>query len=220
MTTGSGPVVMAPAAPRHAPPRPRWSRWWDQVSASLPILLMAMLAAGTYWLVKNTPVPEAPRAEAPPRHDPDYRMNRFSVQHFTPDGKPRTLIEGREARHYPDNDTLEIDDVRVRSVDEDGRIAVATARRALAKGDGSEVELMGEARVVREAGTTGKARDEELEFQGEYLKVFPDDQRVQSHLPVHLRQGAMQVTANSLKYDHRTRVVELEGDVRGMLPPR
>ena len=211
---------MAPAAPRHAPPRRRWSRWWDQVSGSLPILLMAMLAAGTYWLVKNTPVSEGPRAEAPPRHDPDYKMNRFSVQHFTPDGKPHALIEGREARHYPDNDTLEIDDVRVRSVDEDGRIAVATARRALAKGDGSEVELMGDARVVREAGTTGKARDEELEFQGEYLKVFPDDQRVQSHLPVHLRQGAMQVTANSLKYDHRTRVVELQGDVRGMLPPR
>lgn len=221
MTTGSGPAVMAPAAPRSAPPRSRWSRWWDQVSASLPILLMAVLAGGTYWLVKNTPVPRPPRAEVAPRHEPDYKMDRFSVQHFTPDGRPHTLLEGREARHYPDTDTLEIDGPRVRSTDEHGRLAVATAREALAKGDGSEVELMGEARVVREAGgPPGGKHEEELEFRGEYLKVFPDDQRVESHLPVHLRQGAMQVTADTLKYDHRSRVVELQGDVRGTLPPK
>jgi lipopolysaccharide export system protein LptC len=148
-------------------------------------------------------------------------MNHFWVQHFTPDGKPHTLIEGREARHYPDTDTLEIDDVRVRSHDEQGRQAVATARRALSNGDGTEVELMGDARVVREAGgPPGGRQEEELEFRGEYLKVFPDDQRVQSHLPVRLRQGAMVVTANSLKYDHQSRVVDLQGNVHGLLPPK
>lgn len=219
--TGASAERLAPAAAR-GPLRPsRWARFVDQTTASLPIVLMALLAAGTYWLVKNTPVASEPRAQAAPRHDPDYTMERFSVQHFTPAGKPRTYLEGEEMRHYPDTDMLEIDEVRVRSVDDQGRPTVATARRALANGDGSEVQLIGGARVVREASGPPGSRDaQRLEFEGEFLHVFTDEERVQSHLPVVLRQGGMQVAGQTLKYDNLKRVLELQGQVRGTLPPR
>lgn len=50
----------------------RWFRWGlDRLAIYLPVLLMGVLALGTYWLVRTTPVfsPEAP-ARAP-RHEPD-----------------------------------------------------------------------------------------------------------------------------------------------------
>lgn len=213
---------LAPSAAPRAPLRPsRWVSFVDQATASLPVVLMALLAGGTYWLVKNTPVADAPRAQTAPRHEPDYTMERFSVQHFTPAGRPRTYLEGKEMRHYPDTDILEIDEVRVRTVDEQGRPLVATARRALANGDGSEVQLIGGARVVREAsGPPGSPQAQRLEFEGEFLHLFPDQERVQSHLPVVLRQGAMQVSGQSMKYNHLDRVLELQGQVRGTLPAR
>lgn len=218
-------VVLAPAAPRATPRAPRRS-WWvrtiDSVTIYLPLLLMALLAAGTYWLVKNTPVPDGPRVEAAPRHEPDYVMNGFSVQHFTPSGRPSTFLEGRELRHYPDTETLEIDDVRVRSTDELGRVTVATAERGLSNRDASEVQLIGDAHVVREAGGPADAPggSERLEFLGEFLHVYTEAQRVVSNRPVLLRRGSMEVRAATLNYDHAKQVLELKGQVRGTLPPR
>lgn len=214
-------VKLAPPPARPAARPSRWVRFVDQATASLPIVLMALLAAGTWWLVKNTPVPDEPRPPAELRHEPDYTMGQFSVQHYTPAGRPRTYLEGQEMRHYPDTDTLEIDEVRVRSLDEQGRPLVATARRALANGDASEVQLIGGARVVREpSGAPGSRDARRLEFEGEFLHVFTDQERVQSHLPVVLRQGSMQVTGQQMTYDNLARVLELRGQVRGTIPPR
>ena len=83
-------------------------------------MLMALLAAGTWWLVRNAPTFEPPRAAPPPRHEPDYVMRGFVVQRFAADGALRTQIEGDTLRHYPDTDTLEIDQARIRSVADDG----------------------------------------------------------------------------------------------------
>lgn len=192
-----------------------WRTALQRLSAYLPLLLMLMLAGATWWLVRHTPVPDAPRAASAPRHEPDYVMSGFSVQHHRPATGARALIEGREMRHYPDTDTVEIDEVRLRATDALGRVTHATARRALAKGDGSEVELLGGAQVRREAA----AGREPLEFHGEQLKVFPDTGKVLSDQPVLLRRGGMQVEAETLRYDDRQRQLQLAGRVRGSLPP-
>ena len=60
-------------------------------------------------------------------------------------------LAGLEIRHYPDNDTLEIDQVRLHSYNKDGQLTVITANKALSNGDGSEVQFFGNAHVVREA---------------------------------------------------------------------
>src|SRR5690606_2839305 len=104
---------------------------------------------GTWWLVRNTPVLEPPRAAAPLRHEPDYTMSRFLVQRFGEDGAMRAQLEGDSLRHYPDTDTLEVDNAHLRAVAPDGRVTVATARLALSNGDGSQVQLKGGANVVR-----------------------------------------------------------------------
>jgi lipopolysaccharide export system protein LptC len=203
------------------PPLPRWARAWDQLMASLPVLLMALLAAFTYWLVRSTPVPEAPREAAAPRSDPDYVMQGFSVQHYTQAGLPGVRLEGREMRHYPNTDQLEIDDVRVRHTDGQGRVSVATARQAQAEGDGSEVRLVGQAVVVREALTQDAADPlaQRLEFRGDFLHFFVDDQRVESDQPVTLVQGGARIRGQALVYDHTRRLLELTGGVQGELPP-
>ncbi|MFN3297224.1 LPS export ABC transporter periplasmic protein LptC [Caldimonas sp.] len=217
--TGLGRIeVGAPAG------RPRLSRWaqaLDRLTASLPVVLMAVLAGLTYWLVRSTPVPEMPGENRPPRSDPDYVMQRFSVQHYSGAGLPGLRLEGRTLRHYPDTDRLEIDEVRVRHTDANGRVTVATARQAQAEGDGSLVRLVGGARVVREAGAD-PARDpldQPMEFRGEELQFFVDAQRIVSDLPVTLVQGAMQLSGQALVYDHARRVLELRGGVQGVLPP-
>jgi lipopolysaccharide export system protein LptC len=208
-------ALAAPPAPSRRIAQPWPSRLLETVLAYLPVLMMGMLALATWWLVQNSPVPEAERPAEPPRHEPDYTMNDFLVQRFAADGSLRVQIEGDRLHHYPDTDTLEIENPRIRAISPEGRVTDASARRAVAKGDASEMELVGNATVVREA----TEREEAIEFHGEFLHAFADSERVRSHLPVVVRRGATVVRADGFEYDHARRVLEFRGRMRAVFAP-
>jgi lipopolysaccharide export system protein LptC len=192
----------------------------DRLSVYLPIMLMGLMAMGTYWLARNTPTLGVPETQRPATHDPDYFMRRFSVKTFDAAGRIKSEVYGAEARHYPDTDTLEIDQPRIRSFNARGELTVATAQRALSNGDGSEVQLFGDAVVTREAtDAQGHARPR-IEFRGEFLHAFLNTERVKSHKPVELVRGNDRFTADSLDYDNVDQVLELRGRVHGVLQPR
>jgi lipopolysaccharide export system protein LptC len=131
------PLDPLPASgPQNPPPRPRQPLWWrlgQLVSAYLPLLLMALLALVTWWLEQNTPRIAQPGEKAAPRHEPDYLMERFTMQRFGAEGRMRVQLQGAQMRHYPDTDTYEIDGVTIRAEGGDGRITIATAQRASCK---------------------------------------------------------------------------------------
>ena len=123
-------------------------------------------------------------------------------------------------RHYPASDTLEIDQPRILSISDAGRPVTSTGNRALSNGDGSEVQLFGNARVIREAvpGYDGKVLPR-LEFRGEFLHAFVNEERVKSHLPVTLIRGADQFSGDTFVYNNLTGIAELKGRVKGQLMP-
>ena len=193
---------------------------WDRTTLYLPILLTAALALGTYWLVRNAPKLMEPTAAAAPTHEPDYFMRGFVIKNFLPNGELRSELFGKEGRHFPDTDTIEVDELRLRSISPEGLTTRASANRGLSNGDGSEVQLFGNAIVVREAaaGTGGRAVPR-LEFRGEFLHAFLDTERVQSNKPVTLTRGADQFTADAFDYDSASGIANLQGRVRGVLMP-
>lgn len=193
---------------------------WDWASIYLPVVIMAAIALGTYWLVRNAPelaLPNTPKAAS---HEVNYFMRKFNVKSFNEKGQLKSEVSGLEARHYADTDTLEIDQARIQSLSDNGRLVVSTANRALSNADVSQVQLSGNARVVREAaqGANGQAVPR-LEFQGEYLHAFVNEERVMSNQPVALIRGGDQFTAESFSYDSLSGVADLKGRVRGRLMP-
>ncbi len=198
---------------------PWYRRALSGLSAYLPLVLMALLALATWWLVKNTPVFEGEKPVVAPRHIPDYTMRNFIVQRFAVDGSLRVQIEGDELRHYPDTDTLEMDQARVRSISPDGHVTVATAKSALSNGDGSEVQLTGQAHVVREAHTVGNRTEEAIDFRGEFLHAFLRTEQVRSHLPVTITRGGTQLQGAAMTYDNLSRVAQFNGRVKATFTP-
>ena len=193
---------------------------WDRLSLYLPIILMGLLALATYWLVQRTPSPSPPPVERPLRHEPDYFMKNFSVRTFQEDGRLKSEVFGQSARHFPDTDVLEIDVVRIRAFDGQGRLTTATASRALTSGDGSQVELLGNALVVREAQpVTGGQPIPRMEFRGEYLHALIDNEKLSSSRPVELRRGKDVFFADNMDFDNVQRVMLMRGRVRGVLNP-
>jgi lipopolysaccharide export system protein LptC len=211
------PLDPLPASgPQNAPPRPRQPFWWrvgQVISAYLPLLLMALLALATWWLVQNTPRPPDYTEAGPARHEPDYTMQGFAMQRYAGDGSVRVKVRGAQMRHYPDTDTIEIDGVTIDAYGTDGRVTVATAERALANSDASEVQLIGRAHVVYDAdgAATGS---EPIEFDSEFLHLFTAIEQLRSNRPVRLRQGTSEVQMGSLDYNHLTQTARLGGPVR------
>ena len=208
---GEGP----PQGGQPGRPAPSWGYRLRQVlSTYLPLLLMALLAVFTWWLVKNTPQPPEPGGETPPRQAPDYTMNGFSITRFSPEGQVVLRIDGDVLRHFPATDVLEVEGVRIHAISPDGRTTDATAQRALANGDGSEVQLLGGAQVISQLDGT-----DTLEMQGEFLHAFLRFEKLRSHLPVRLRRGNTETRAAGLEYDHLQQQLRLDGPVRlTMLP--
>ena len=192
----------------------------DRATIYLPIILTAAVALGTYWLVRNAPKLLEPTAKAAPTHEPDYFMRDFVIKNFLPNGDLRSELHGTEGRHYPDSDTMEVDKVRMRTVSPEGLVTRATADRGVSNSDGSEIQLFGNAVVVRDASVGPNGRPlPRLEFRGDFLHAFLDTERVTSNKPVTLTRGTDTFTANTLDYDNLSGVANLQGRVRGVLIP-
>ena len=209
------PISLGPllAGPRVAMP---WHlRLRAALPSYLPLLLMLLLALATWWLVKNSPQPKQVADTAPVSTEPDYTMTQFALERFDATGRLKVRIEGARLRHYPATDRVEIDDAQIRAYAPDGRVTLATARRALGSGDGSEVQLLGgaEVRAVDAAGAP-------LVMRGEFLHAFLLTERVKSHLPVTVEQVGADVHASGLEYDNATRRLDLKGPLRMVLSPR
>jgi lipopolysaccharide export system protein LptC len=209
------PISLGPSPDATVRPRQPWHlRLRDLLSSYLPLLLMGLLALGTWWLVKNTPTAPLAPASTDVRHDPDYTMTQFAIERFDKSGQLRVRVDGGQLRHFPDTDRFEIEQARIRSVSPDGRVTLAVAERALANGDVSEVQLVGGAQVTSQ-GPQGQP----LQIRSEFLHAFLVTERVKTHLPVQVTDGVNELSGGALEYDHGRRLLELSGRVRALLSP-
>jgi len=209
--------TLGPLPPRALPPRaPQpWHQQARELMATyLPLLLMLVLALGTWWLVKNTPGPDVPPEAPLSREEPDYTMDHFVVERFDKDGRLKLRLKGERLRHFADTDIIEIDQAQVHAVADDGRITLAQARRAVANGDGSEIQLIGDARV-----DSSGPRGEPIQFRGDFLHAFLNIERVRSHLPVVVTSNGREFRAAGMDYDHLGGQLQLQGKMRALLQP-
>ena len=193
---------------------------WERFLLYLPLMVMGTLALGTYWLVRSTPALEVAQAERVRGHEPDYFMHGFSIKTYDAKGRMRSEVQGDVARHYPDTKWIEIESIRIRSFDAQGRLTTASALRGLTNDSGSEVQLMGKAVVVREADKTAAGKTTpRMEYRGEFLHAFMDTEVVKSHQPVELTRGKDRFTADTMEFDNVDQVMQLRGRVHGTLVP-
>ncbi len=208
---------------------PRGASWWvrvrqmwDRFSVYLPIILMGLMALATYWLVRNTPTVAEITHVAAPQHAPDYFMRDFSLKIFDQHGRLKSEMVGTQGRHFPDTDTLEIEQPRIRAISKEGRVTTARAMRAVINADGSEVQLFENAVLIRDAVKMSTTETQpRSELHSEFLHLFANTEIIRTHLPVELVRGAEdRFTADHLVYDNLDRVLQLQGRVHGTLAAR
>lgn len=189
----------------------------DRLVRVLPGVLMTIFALGSWWLVRSLP---SLFNEAPPklvRLEPDYYLEKFSVKSFDSQGRLSRELSGSHAQHFPDSDTLEVNQVKLRALSLEGRLVNASADKALAKGDGTQMTLLGNVKLTQQVGPSGKNNGALFEMSGQSLNAFPKDERLVSDLPIEIRRGTDVFSANSMQLNAKTGAYELSGKVRGQI---
>lgn len=187
----------------------------DRLTTAFPLVLLAVLAALTFWLQRIVQ-PPPPASDATARHDPDYIVENFVAVRMGPDGLRLQQLEANRMLHYPDDDSTHLEEPRLYRFENDQVQLSITARHALVSSEGKTVDFDSEVRAVRAATPSHS----ELVLTTDFLHVVPDEDYARTDRPVKIVDANTQVTAVGLELNNKTKVVKLLSNVRGTYLPK
>jgi lipopolysaccharide export system protein LptC len=182
----------------------------DNLGAWFPLALLAVLAALTFWLDRIVQ-PRDGANSAAVRHDPDYIVDGLAAKRMDKLGRVKHTLVARRMTHYPDNDVTVLLEPSFVTYAEDRAPVTVTSRKARVSANGENVYFEDQVRVVR----APHGNQSELTVQTNYLHVIPDENVARTDKPVTIRNAGIVVSASGLELNSETRILKLEGRVRG-----
>lgn len=193
----------------------RLRRSLDRLTIYLPLILFALLALGSWWLVRSMPELLPPGIDKQLRQDPDYRLEKFTVKSFDASGRMTREIAGQSATHFPASQELHIQGIRIFAENEVGTRVQAQARQGISRETVQQVTLSGDVLAVRAADTLGPR----MTLKGQALTALLEEERLVSTVPVEIVRGADVFTAQSVDFDTRHGLYAMQGQVKTILAP-
>jgi len=112
------------------------------------ILLIIVLTIATLTYKLSTNVEDAISTSDPElRHDPDYFIGDFIATMYDPKGKANYNIKAVYLEHFPDDDTIEIKDLKINYHDKDKQTWVTTSKEATGFKNIEVLHLTGDVKI-------------------------------------------------------------------------
>ncbi len=181
----------------------RFGRWF-------PLLLLAVLAALTFWLDGIVQPPASPRNTAA-SGEPDYIVNGLAAARMDKEGRVKHTLRAQKMTHYPEEDMTVLVEPKFVTYSEGSSPVTVTSRNARMSGNGEHVYFEDDVRVVRAPFGSRS----ELVLETNYLHVIPDENIAKTDRPVVIRDATAVVAASGLELNSETRVLRLRGRVKG-----
>ena len=177
----------------------------------LPLMLLTLLAALTFWLERATQG-DGTASSGKRRHDPDFIIADLTMRQFNLDGSLKHALNAKKMLHYADDDSTQVTDPGLTFYSH-ARPMRLTAHQATVSKDGKEVRFSDNVRMVRD----GSADNPELVVTTAELLVYPDDEIARSDVPVTITQGRSVINGSGIEVDNREHVFKLLGRVHGTI---
>ncbi|MBI1174847.1 MAG: LPS export ABC transporter periplasmic protein LptC [Sideroxydans sp.] len=180
----------------------------ERLRAWLALLPLLLLLGATYWLNQQVqPLP--PKPDDSKRHDPDYIIDNLSATTLNEQGVPHYIMGAQKMLHYPDDDSTHMEEPQLTSLYPDRPAVHVSARHGKISGEGDQVFLYDDVKVVRDATAT----QSEMTFTSSYLHVLPDNDLADTDRPVTIIDDSNVVHAIGMKLNNRTGVIQLLAQV-------
>lgn len=179
-----------------------------------PVVLVALLAALTFYLqrlVEGTEGPQAPRDPG----TPDFMIDDLKATKMNPDGRAEYSLAAARMVHFPATDTTEVDAPRLVQWRADSPPVRVSAARGEVSGDGKALHLRGDVVIVRESAPGRGA----LRIETDYLEVIPDAEVARTPERVVITQDGSRLEGVGMEFNNKTRQFELRSLVSGTYQP-
>jgi lipopolysaccharide export system protein LptC len=184
----------------------------------LPMLLMAVLTLGTYWMVQmNEPNLDTEKQK---RHVPDYIMDGIVVTTIGPEGNTKFRVVGQKLIHYEDDASSEIDWPIARRFHETKPAITVKSDKGFLDGDMTVLDLVGNASLTRpaQAATATQAGSARLFMSSSKFTVLMNEDIVKTNRPVNLEQGLSIMTSQEgAIFDNVHQKLTMIGQVKGRI---
>ena len=195
--------------------RERQAMRGETITSVLPLILVGMLAAFTFWLDRLAQ-PVATGVASAIRHDPDYMVEGLSAMRMNESGAASYTLSAAKMLHYPDDDTTLLTTPKLVNLGAAKAPVTITANQAVVSSNGEHVYFQDDVRVERAAFGNSSA----LLLRTAYLHVVPDEKIAMTDRAVTITDAATTVNAVGLELNSETRVMKLLTKVRGTYDAR
>lgn len=196
-------------------------RLLDRLTAWSPALLLGGLAALTYWLDSQVQPPGNGGAQAA-RHEPDMYIEKFRAVSLGEDGKPRQSLSAERAVHFPDDQTTEFVEPRLR-LSEPGKPGFElTAKHGKLSADREHAWFTGDVRAVRDAPPGGAGDGSpggRMTLTTQALHIATRDERLDTDQPVTIEDSRGIIRGVGLDFDNLARTATIRNQVSGTIEP-
>jgi len=177
----------------------------ERLPGLMAVSLLAALVFATWWAADYT---QRSVALDPPRrltHEPDAWSQQFTMLRTDPQGLVINRIEGQSMRHYPDDDSYEIMQMRAIGHQADAPLITGTSDVAILDQDGDRVVMRGHARVHRRADVQAPA----MQLESEVLTFLIPQDVVWTDAPATMVRGRSVMRGTGMYYDNKTKTLQV-----------
>ena len=182
----------------------------DRITAIIAVLLLALLAATTYWYSQSTRIGGLSNPVS--REGPDVVVDGATLTQFDAQGRATNKLIGDRVTHYPSDDRVEVIRPRMISLRADQPQLDARANHARVEDGGARVVLTGDVTVIRAAGKDGEPP---MRLSTERLVALPDVEQFSTDAPAEIERGGSRINSVGMDYDNIKRTVKFRSKVRG-----
>ncbi|MFA7664894.1 MAG: LPS export ABC transporter periplasmic protein LptC [Burkholderiaceae bacterium] len=191
------------------------TRAWDRFAATLSVLLLAVLAAGSYYLAEiSRRMTQAPVVD-PLRHEPDYFVENVVFTRVDAAGQPAFRLSADRMLHYPDDQSTEYSNPTVISLDPSQPTLRMVSDTGVSSADGIETRLRGNVVLTRDA----TPQEPMMTVRTDYLVIYSDTEIARTDRPVTIERGTSTLTGVGMEFNNSTRSLTVASRVRGLWQP-
>ncbi|MDO8305054.1 LPS export ABC transporter periplasmic protein LptC [Herminiimonas sp.] len=175
------------------------------------IALSAALALGSFWLVEvmrrqtEDILPDRVRTE------PDFYVQKFNFVRMGKTGEARYNLTGSEMKHYPQDNSYQIQNPVMHSYSAQRPPMVSRSLRATVTNNSSEIHMYENVHIDRPASATSQ----HFQLKTSYLLLLPDDDVMKTPKPVELKLGTSVLTGAGMFANNATGEFSLSSNVQG-----
>ncbi|MCK4865013.1 MAG: LPS export ABC transporter periplasmic protein LptC, partial [Gammaproteobacteria bacterium] len=145
-----------------------------------------------------------------PRHDPDYFLKGFTATTMDKSGKPAYQVKARHLEHYPDDDSMKLQQPFISFYENNIKAWTAQANEAIILKNNEKIHLKGKV-VLTQIVSTNKVA---MIFTTEQLTIEPKQNLAHTTSKIKLIQGANVIQAIGMRADMNKNKIEFLSKTR------